>query len=149
MGPLQGLKIVEMWCIGPGPFAGMLLSDMGAEVIRVDRPVEVEYGYPPDEYRTMWRNRRAVAVDLNTEDGVETMLRLMDQADGFIEGNRPGVCEKLGIGPDVALARNPKLVYGRMTGFGQYGPLAHKAGFDLSSPVWPAPSAPKNNRCRR
>jgi len=80
----------------------------------------------------MWRNRRAVAIDLNTEDGIETMLRLMDQADGFIEGNRPGVCEKLGIGPDVALARNPKLVYGRMTGFGQYGPLADKAGFDLS-----------------
>ncbi|MGH1491209.1 MAG: CaiB/BaiF CoA transferase family protein [Acidimicrobiales bacterium] len=132
MGPLQGLKIVEMWCIGPGPFAGMLLSDMGAEVIRVDRPVEVEYGYPPDEYRTMWRNRRAVAVDLETPEGVETMLRLMDQADGFIEGNRPGVCEKLGIGPDVALARNPSLVYGRMTGFGQYGPLANKAGFDLS-----------------
>ena len=132
MGPLQGLKIVEMWCIGPGPFAGMLLSDMGADVIRVDRPVEVEYGYPPDEYRTLWRNRRAVAVDLDTPDGVETMLRLMDQADGFIEGNRPGVCEKLGIGPDVALARNPRLVYGRMTGFGQYGPLADRAGFDLS-----------------
>lgn len=93
-----------MWCIGPGPFAGMLLSDMGAEVLRVDRPVEVDYGYPPDEYRTMWRNRRAVAVDLDTGDGVETMLRLMDQADGFIEGNRPGVCEKLGIGPDIALA---------------------------------------------
>lgn len=132
MGPLEGLKIVEMWCIGPGPFAGMLLSDMGAEVIRVDRPVEPHYGYPPDEYRTMWRNRRAVAVDLETGEGVETMLRLMDQADGFIEGNRPGVCEKLGIGPDVALARNPRLVYGRMTGFGQYGPLADKAGFDLS-----------------
>ncbi len=132
MGPLQGLKIVEMWCIGPGPFAGMLLSDMGAEVLRVDRPVEVDYGYPPDEYRTMWRNRRAVAIDLDTDDGVETMLRLMDQADGFIEGNRPGVCEKLGIGPEVALARNPRLVYGRMTGFGQDGPLAEKAGFDLS-----------------
>jgi len=132
MGPLNGLKIVEMWCIGPGPFAGMLLSDMGAEVIRVDRPVEVDYGYPPDEYRTLWRNRRAVAIDLNQPDGVETMLRLLDQADGFIEGNRPGVCEKLGIGPEVALARNPKLVYGRMTGFGQYGPLADKAGFDLS-----------------
>ncbi len=131
-GPLVGLKIVEMWCIGPGPFAGMLLSDLGAEVIRVDRPVEVDYGYPPDQYRTMWRNRRAVAVDLDTADGVETMLRLMDQADGFIEGNRPGVCEKLGIGPDVALARNPRLVYGRMTGFGQEGPLADKAGFDLS-----------------
>lgn len=131
-GPLDGLTIIEMWCIGPGPFAGMLLSDMGAEVIRVDRPVEPEYGYPPDQYRTMWRNRRAVSIDLDTPEGVETMLTLMDQADGFIEGNRPGVCEKLGIGPDVALARNPKLVYGRMTGFGQDGPLADKAGFDLS-----------------
>lgn len=132
MGPLNGLKIVEMWCIGAGPFAGMLLSDMGADVIRVDRPVELDYGYPSDEYRTMWRNRRAVAVDLDTGEGVDTMLRLMDQADGFIEGNRPGVCEKLGIGPDVALERNRRLVYGRMTGFGQTGPLAHKAGFDLS-----------------
>jgi alpha-methylacyl-CoA racemase len=131
MGPLAGLKIVEMWCIGPGPFAGMLLSDMGAEVIRVDRPVEIDYGYPPNRYRTIWRNRRSVAVDLEIPEGVETMLRLMDQADGFIEGNRPGVCEKLGIGPDVALSRNPRLVYGRMTGFGQYGPLARKAGFDL------------------
>jgi alpha-methylacyl-CoA racemase len=132
MGPLAGLKIVEMWCIGPGPFTGMLLSDMGADIIRVDRPVELDYGYPSDEYRTMWRNRRAVAIDLDTPEGVEAMLRLMDQADGFIEGNRPGVCEKLGLGPDVALARNPRLVYGRMTGFGQSGPLAHKAGFDLS-----------------
>ncbi|MDH4042812.1 MAG: CoA transferase [Gammaproteobacteria bacterium] len=132
VGPLAGLKIVEMWCIGPGPFAGMLLSDMGAEVIRVDRPVETDYGYPPDRYRTIWRNRRAVAIDLERPEGVETMLRLMEQADGFIEGNRPGVCEKLGIGPEVALARNPRLVYGRMTGFGQYGPLADKAGFDLN-----------------
>jgi alpha-methylacyl-CoA racemase len=110
----------------------MLLSDMGAEVIRVDRPVETDYGYPPDRYRTIWRNRRAVAIDLERPEGVETMLRLMEQADGFIEGNRPGVCEKLGIGPEVALARNPRLVYGRMTGFGQYGPLADKAGFDLN-----------------
>lgn len=132
MGPLEGLKIVELWCIGPGPFAGMLLSDMGAEVIRVDRPDEPDYGYPPAEYRTLWRNRRAVAIDLDQPEGVEALLRLLEQADGFIEGNRPGVCEKLGIGPDVALARNPRLVYGRMTGFGQTGPLADRAGFDLS-----------------
>ena len=132
MGPLAGLKIVEMWCIGPGPFAGMLLSDLGAEVVRVDRPVETEYGYPPDRYRTIWRNRRAVAIDLERPEGVDAMLRLMDGADGFIEGNRPGVCEKLGIGPEVVLARNPRLVYGRMTGFGQFGPLADRAGFDLN-----------------
>ena len=132
MGPLSDLKVVEMWCIGPGPFAGMLLSDLGAEVIRVDRPVEPDYGYPPEKFRTLWRNRRAVAIDLNQAEGVEAMLRLMDRADGFIEGNRPGVCEKLGIGPDVALARNPRLVYGRMTGFGQEGPLADRAGYDLN-----------------
>lgn len=132
MGPLDGLKIVELWCIGPGPFAGMLLSDMGAEVIRVDRPVEPDYGYPDPKYRTLWRNRRAVTIDLDTVEGVEAMKRLVAQADGFIEGNRPGVCEKIGIGPDDLLEVNPKLVYGRMTGFGQEGPLADKAGFDLS-----------------
>lgn len=126
------MKIVELWCIGPGPFAGMLLSDMGAEVIRVDRPVEPEYGYPDPRYRTMWRNRRAVTIDVNTAEGVETLKRLIAQADGFIEGNRPGVCESMGIGPDDLMAVNPALVYGRMTGFGQEGPLAHKAGFDLS-----------------
>ncbi|MDG2110984.1 MAG: CaiB/BaiF CoA-transferase family protein [Actinomycetota bacterium] len=132
MGPLSGLKLVELWCIGPGPFAGMLLSDMGAEVIRVDRPVEPDYGYPDPKYRTLWRNRRAVTIDLDTAEGVDAMKRLVAQADGFIEGNRPGVCEKIGIGPDDLLAVNPKLVYGRMTGFGQDGPLADKAGFDLS-----------------
>ena len=132
MGPLDGLKIVELWCIGPGPFAGMLLSDMGAEIIRVDRPNEPDYGYPDPEYRTLWRNRRAVTIDTATPEGVETLKRLIQQADGFIEGNRPGLCEKLGIGPDDLLTRNPKLVYGRMTGFGQDGPLAQTAGFDLS-----------------
>jgi alpha-methylacyl-CoA racemase len=132
MGPLEGLKIVELWCIGPGPFAGMLLSDMGADVIRIDRPVEPEYGYPDPKYRTLWRNRRAVTIDLDTAEGIDALKRLVAQADGFIEGNRPGVCEKLGIGPDDLLAVNPRLAYGRMTGFGQEGPLAHKAGFDLS-----------------
>ena len=132
MGPLDGLKIVELWCIGPGPFAGMLLSDMGAEIIRVDRPNEPDYGYPDPEYRTLWRNRRAVTIDTATPEGVETLKRLIEQADGFIEGSRPGLCEKLGIGPEDLLARNPKLVYGRMTGFGQEGPLAQKGGFDLS-----------------
>ena len=132
MGPLQGLKIVELWCIGPGPFAGMLLSDMGAEVIRVDRPIEPDYRYPDPKYRTMWRNRRAVTIDLHRAEGVATLKRLVAQADGFIEGNRPGVCEKLGVGPDDLFAVNPKLVYGRMTGFGQKGPLAYRTGFDLS-----------------
>lgn len=132
MGPLEGLKIIELWCIGPGPFAGMLLSDMGAEIIRVDRPVDPDYGYPDPKYRTLWRNRKAVAIDLETPEGINTFKRLISQADGFIEGNRPGVCEKMGIGPDDLLAINPRLVYGRMTGFGQTGPLADQAGFDLS-----------------
>lgn len=132
MGPLEGLKIVELWCIGPGPFAAMQLADMGADVIRVDRPDEPDYGYPDPRYRTLWRNRRAVTIDLSTPEGVEVLKRLVADADGFIEGNRPGVCEQMGIGPDDLLAVNPKLVYGRMTGFGQEGPLAHKAGFDLS-----------------
>jgi len=132
MGPLEGYKIVELFCIGPGPFAGMLLSDMGADVVRIDRPIEGEYGYPPHEYRTLWRNRRSVAVDLANPAGLETVMRLVEQADALIEGNRPGVTERLGIGPDECLARNPRLVYGRMTGFGQDGPLAQEAGFDLS-----------------
>ncbi|MCP5024894.1 MAG: CoA transferase [Actinomycetia bacterium] len=132
MGPLEGLKILELWCIGPGPFAAMLLADMGAEVIRVDRPAEPDYGYPDNKYRTLYRNRRAVTIDLDQPRGVEAFMRLVDQADGLIEGNRPGVCEKLGVGPEDCLARNPALVYGRMTGFGQDGPLALQAGFDLS-----------------
>jgi len=132
MGPLAGFKIVEMFCIGPGPFAGMMLADMGADVLRVDRPVERDYGYPDHKYRTLYRNRRSVALDLNTDEGHETLMRLIEQADGLIEGNRPGVAEKLGMGPDVCLERNPKLVYGRMTGYGQDGPLAQKAGFDIN-----------------
>ena len=121
-----------MWPIGAEYFAGMLLSDMGAEVIRVDSPVEIDGGYPPDRHRTIRRNRRAVDIDLECPEGVEALLRMMERADGFIEGNRSGVCEKLGIGPEVALARNPRIVYGRMTGFGQGGPLADGAGFNLN-----------------
>ncbi|MFN0091035.1 MAG: CaiB/BaiF CoA transferase family protein [Acidimicrobiales bacterium] len=132
MGPLAGVKIIELFCIGPGPFAGMLLSDMGADVLRVDRPEEQEYGYPDHPYRTLWRNRRSVRIDLKTAEGVETLLRLVEQADGLIEGNRPGVTERMGIGPDACLARNPALVYGRMTGWGQEGPLNQRAGFDLN-----------------
>jgi len=132
MGPLAGVTILELWCIGPGPFAAMLLADMGANVIRIDRPTEPDYGYPPDKYRTLYRNRRAVAIDFDRPEGIEAFMRLVEQADGLIEGNRPGVCEKLGIGPDDCLKRNPALVYGRMTGWGQDGPMADQAGFDLS-----------------
>lgn len=132
MGPLEGVTILELWSIGPGPFAAMLLADMGANVIRIDRPAEPEYGYPPNKYRTLYRNRRAVTIDFDKPEGVEAFMRLVEQADGLIEGNRPGVCEKLGVGPEDCLARNPALVYGRMTGWGQDGPLADQAGFDLS-----------------
>ena len=132
MGPLAGLKIVELFCIGPGPFAGMLLSDMGADVLLVDRPVEPDWGYPDYPQRFLYRNRRSVRVDLQTPEGVEAVLDLVERADGLIEGFRPGVAERLGLGPDECLARNPKLVYGRMTGYGQTGPLAQRAGFDLN-----------------
>lgn len=132
MGPLAGLKIVELFGIGPGPFAGMLLSDMGADVILVDRPSEPDFGYPAHPHRFLYRNRRSVRVDLKASEGAEAVLSLIECADGFIEGFRPGVAERLGLGPDVCLARNPKLVYGRMTGFGQSGPLAGRAGFDLN-----------------
>ncbi len=132
MGPLSGLKIVELFCIGPGPFAGMLLSDMGADVMLVDRVEEPELGYPDHPYRFLYRNRRSLRLDLKTEAGVEAVLRLVERADGLIEGFRPGVAERLGLGPDVCLARNPKLAYGRMTGYGQSGPLAGRAGFDIN-----------------
>ena len=132
MGPLTGLKIVELFCIGPGPFAGMLLSDMGADVLLVDRTEEQDLGYPDHPYRFLYRNRRSVQVDLKTPEGVAAVLDLVERADGLIEGFRPGVAERLGLGPDVCLARNPKLVYGRMTGYGQEGSFANRAGFDAN-----------------
>ena len=127
-GPLTGLKIVEFAGIGPGPFCGMLLSDLGADVVRIDRK-GAGRGAPSDIGS---RGRRSVALDLKQPAAVETCLKLMAQADGIIEGFRPGVMERLGLGPDVALKRNPKLVYGRMTGWGQTGPLAHSAGHDMN-----------------
>jgi alpha-methylacyl-CoA racemase len=132
MGPLAGLKIVELFCIGPGPFAGMLLSDMGADVVLVDRVEEPDLGYPNHPYRFLYRNRRSVRLDLKTPEGIDAVLSLVERADGLIEGFRPGVAERLGVGPDVCMARNPKLVYGRMTGYGQQGPLANRAGFDIN-----------------
>lgn len=132
MGPLQGLRIIELFCIGPGPFAGMLLSDMGADILRIDRPQEPPLGYPDYQYRTLWRNRQAVTLDLSKPAGIDALLLLVEKADGLIEGYRPGVAERLGIGPDVCLKRNPRLVYGRMTGWGQEGPLAKQAGFDIN-----------------
>src|SRR5579872_881070 len=127
-GPLTGLKIVEFAGIGPGPFCGMLLSDLGADVVRIDR-VGARGGAKTD---ITARGRRSVALDLKDPAAVETALKLMDRADAVFEGFRPGVMERLGLGPDVALKRNPKLVYGRMTGWGQTGPLANAAGHDIN-----------------
>jgi alpha-methylacyl-CoA racemase len=132
VGPLHGVKIVELAGIGPGPFAGTLLSDMGAEVVRIERVELVERSNRPSGFTFDARGRRDIAVDLKHPDGVETVLRLMEQADALIEGFRPGVTERLGLGPDTCLARNPRLVYGRMTGWGQDGPLAHVAGHDIN-----------------
>jgi alpha-methylacyl-CoA racemase len=128
MGPLKGIRIIEFAGIGPGPFAGMLLSDMGAEVLRIDR----KGGRVPSKAEIYLRGRQAVALDLKKPEAVETGLKLIEKADALIEGFRPGVMERLGVGPDVCLARNPKLVYGRMTGWGQTGPLANAAGHDIN-----------------
>jgi len=132
-GPLTGYRILEIAGIGPGPFAAMLLADMGAEVIRVDRAQSVR-GPAPDKPAgdLMLRGRRNIALDLKNPDGVETLLQLVEKADAIIEGFRPGVMERLGVGPDVCLARNPRLVFGRMTGWGQDGPLAQAAGHDIN-----------------
>ena len=136
MGPLEGIRIVELAGIGPGPFCAMLLSDMGAEVIRVDRAAIVGQDTDRDgndaRYNLLSRGRRNIAVDLKNAAGVDATLRLIDGADALLEGFRPGVMERLGLGPDLCLARNPKLVYGRMTGWGQDGPIAHIAGHDIN-----------------
>jgi alpha-methylacyl-CoA racemase len=128
MGPLHGIRIVEFAGIGPGPFAAMLLSDMGAEVIRIDR----KGGRSPGSAEITYRGRQAVALDMKKPEAVEAALKLIEKADGLIEGFRPGVMERLGVGPEVCLKRNPKLVYGRMTGWGQTGPLADAAGHDIN-----------------
>jgi alpha-methylacyl-CoA racemase len=127
-GPLSGLKVVEFAGIGPGPFCGMLLSDLGADVVRIDRK-GTGRGSPAD---ITARGRRSVGLDLKHPEAVETCLKLMETADIVFEGFRPGVMERLGLGPDVALKRNPKLVYGRMTGWGQFGPYAKAAGHDMN-----------------
>ncbi|HEX6392316.1 MAG TPA: CaiB/BaiF CoA-transferase family protein [Acidimicrobiales bacterium] len=131
-GPLKGFRIVELAGIGPGPFAGMMLADMGAEVLRVDRSQSVREGAGPIHFDVLGRGRRSVGVDLKHPDGREAVLRLVEHADALIEGFRPGVTERLGLGPEDCLARNPRLVYGRMTGWGQDGPYAPTAGHDIN-----------------
>jgi alpha-methylacyl-CoA racemase len=132
-GPLSGIKLIEIAGIGPGPFAGFMLADLGADVIRVDRSSAVGSGTKDQlpEY-AMHRGRRSLAVDLKSPEGVEVLLSLAEQADGLFEPFRPGVAERLGIGPDACLARNERLVYGRMTGWGQEGPYAERAGHDIN-----------------
>jgi alpha-methylacyl-CoA racemase len=131
-GPLRGLRMIELAGIGPGPFCGMVLADMGADVVRIDRAPAV-WGDASAPSMALWdRGRRSVAVDLKHPDGVGAVLRLVDQADALIEGFRPGVTERLGLGPDECLRRNPRLVYGRVTGWGQQGPYASAAGHDIN-----------------
>lgn len=128
MGPLAGVKVIEFAGIGPGPFTAMMLSDMGAEVIRIDR----KGGRGGSKFDITSRGRRSVAMDLKNPKAIAAVLGLIEKADAILEGFRPGVMERLGLGPDVALARNPRLVYGRMTGWGQTGPLANAAGHDIN-----------------
>ncbi len=128
--PLAGLRIVEMAGIGPGPFCGMMLADHGAEVIRIDRGVQPGFSDPAKD--PLLRSRRSVALDLKTPQGIAAVRRIVATADGLIEGFRPGVMERLGLGPDALLAANPRLVYGRMTGWGQDGPMAQQPGHDIN-----------------
>jgi alpha-methylacyl-CoA racemase len=132
MGPLAGLRVLEFEAIGPGPFAAMMLADMGADVLLVDRASDSKLGLDRERrHDVMLRGRRSVTLDLKSVGGAEAALRLAEQADVIVEGFRPGVMERLGLGPEVMLARNPRLVYGRMTGWGQEGPLAARAGHDI------------------
>jgi alpha-methylacyl-CoA racemase len=133
MGPLTGVKIVEFTGIGPAPMAAMMLADMGATVIRIDRPGPTDLGLPmPEKFEFTKRSRAVIGLDLKRPAAVQLALRLIDGADALIEGFRPGVMERLGLGPDICLKRNPTLAYGRVTGWGQEGPLAHAAGHDLN-----------------
>jgi len=133
VGPLAGLRVLEFEAIGPGPFAAMMLADMGADVLLVDRPSGSDLGLGHRRrHEVMLRGRRSVTLDLKSAEGAAAALRLAERADAIVEGFRPGVMERLGLGPEAMLARNPKLVYGRMTGWGQDGPLAARAGHDIN-----------------
>ena len=133
MGVLSGYRVIELAGIGPAPMCAMLLSDMGADVVRIDRLADAGLGVQVQtKYSLLNRGRRSVALDLKRPEATDTVLRMVEKADALIEGFRPGVMERLGLGPDVCLSRNPRLVYGRMTGWGQEGPLAQAAGHDIN-----------------
>jgi len=132
MGPLTGIKIIEMKGIGPGPYAGQVLADLGAQVIVVERASSPNSIAPPSVMDVNSRGKKSIALDLRNPAGLETLLKMVETVDVIFEGNRPGVAEKLGFGPDVCLARNPKIIFGRMTGWGQKGDLAHSAGHDYN-----------------
>src|SRR6202047_1787580 len=131
-GPLSGVKVLELAGVGPGPFCGMMLADMGAALLRIDRIAPADIGLPLDpKFDIMARGRRSIALDLKSAQAVEIVMAVVEKADVLIEGFRPGVTERLGLGPDACLARNPRLIYGRVTGWGQDGPLAQAAGHDI------------------
>jgi alpha-methylacyl-CoA racemase len=133
MGVLSGYRVIELAGIGPGPMCAMLLSDMGADVVRIDRTADAGLGISAGtKFNLLNRGRRSVALDLKRPEAIEAVLRMVERADALIEGFRPGVTERLGLGPDQCLKRNPRLIYGRMTGWGQEGPLAHAAGHDIN-----------------
>ena len=133
MGVLSGYRVIELAGIGPGPMCAMLLSDMGADVLRIDRVADAGLGIAMDQkYSLLNRGRRSVAFDLKKREAIEAVMKLVEKADALIEGFRPGVTERLGLGPDDCLKRNPRIIYGRMTGWGQEGPLAHAAGHDIN-----------------
>ena len=133
MGPLHGLKVIELAGIGPGPMAAMLLADMGATVLRVDRKEPASLGVPrPLKYDLLLRNRRSLPLDLKQAAAIELVLDMVSSSDVLIEGFRPGVTERMGLGPEACLARNPRLIYGRITGWGQSGPMAQEVGHDLN-----------------
>ncbi|WP_430397450.1 CaiB/BaiF CoA transferase family protein [Ferrovibrio sp.] len=131
-GPLKSIKVLEIASMGPGPFCGMLLADMGADLLRIDRLQEIAPGTPADRFEVMSRGRRSLMLDLKAPGSSSVVLDLVERADVLIEGFRPGVMERLGLGPEPCLSRNPRLVYGRMTGWGQNGPMASIAGHDIN-----------------
>ena len=133
MGALDGVRVIELAGIGPGPFCGMMLADMGADIVRIDRAGAVRGGDPANPPANVnARGRRSIGVDLKSEEGRDLVLRMVADADVVFEGFRPGVAERLGLGPEDCMARNPAIVYGRMTGWGQDGPYAQTAGHDIN-----------------